>query len=228
MQTTHPTRPAAGVRADGRPGFWTRAAHILAVPGGPAARAATDAVAVAGVVSLVLAAAMGPVAVALFALVLLGLTVPRVLGVPGWLQAASGSVVVAAAWAALLGLYERWWWLDIAAHTAANGLLALFAFRLVVAGGLLPGTDAPGRARAGAVLVTVALGVTLGVVWELAEWFGNAFLDDGIRVGYEDTLGDLVAGAAGSAAAGLLIARRPATSRREPARREPLRRRTTP
>ncbi|WP_454778333.1 hypothetical protein [Georgenia muralis] len=218
MQTTHPTRPAAGVRADGRPGFWTRAAHVLAVPGARPARVATDAVAVAGVVSLVLAAPRGPVAVALFALVLLGLTVPRVLGVPGWLQAVSGTVVVAAAWAALLGLYERWWWLDIAAHAAANGLLALFAFRLVVAGGLLPvpGGPAPRRLRAGAVLVTVTLGVTLGVVWELAEWFGNSFLDDGILVGYEDTLGDLVAGAAGSSVAGLLLARRPAAWRRDP------------
>ena len=41
------------------------------------------------------------------------------------------------------------------------------------------------------------LGAAAAVLWEVGEWAGHTFLDPRISVGYEDTIGDLVAGLAG-------------------------------
>lgn len=171
---------------------------------GPAwARVVTDAVAVAGVLSLVVAIWWGAVVVALFALVLLGLTVPRVAGVPAQFQALGGAMLLFAAWAATLGWYETVPFLDLLVHAVVNGQLAVLLVVLLLRAGALPA----GASRTGTVLVTVGLGALLGVVWEVGEWFGHSVLDDGIVVGYDDTMGDLLAGTVGAGVASLLLAR---------------------
>jgi hypothetical protein len=73
---------------------------------------------------------------------------------------------------------------------------------------VLPRPDAPylRRAPIGAAVAVVALGLSLGVLWELGEWYGDAHVDPRIQVGYDDTLGDLVAGGAGSLVAGVATA----------------------
>lgn len=171
----------------------------LRVPGPRWARVATDAVALAGTASFVVAFWFDGVVVALFALVLLGITVPRVLGLPGALQAVAGVVLLLAAWAAVLDWYVVVPSLDVVAHALANGLLAVVALALASRAGLLP-TRLP---LPGAVLVTTALGALLAVVWEAGEWAGHTWLDDAIGVGYDDTVGDLVWGTVGSALGGL-------------------------
>lgn len=165
------------------------------------ARTGADLAALAGVLSFVAAFWWGPVEVALFALVLLGLTVPRVAQLPGALQAASGPTIVFAAWASTLEWYIAVPHLDILVHALANGLLAAALVLLVVRLGGLP----PRIPRSGAVLVVTGAGALLGVVWEIGEWLGHVLMDDGIQVGYEDTLGDLAAGTLGSALAGALL-----------------------
>src|SRR5215218_10126582 len=82
-------------------------------------RTLADVVRVAGAVSLVAVATRGGVALALMALVLLGLTLLRLSGVPPLLDLATGALLVAAAWWALLGSYERYPWLDSVVHLAA-------------------------------------------------------------------------------------------------------------
>lgn len=165
------------------------------------ARTGADLAALAGVLSFVAAFWWGPVEVALFALVLLGLTVPRVAQLPGALQAASGPTIVFAAWASTLEWYIAVPHLDLLVHALANGLLAAALVLLVVRLGGLP----PRIPRSGAVLVVTGAGALLGVVWEIGEWLGHVLMDDGIQVGYEDTLGDLAAGTLGSALAGALL-----------------------
>lgn len=178
--------------------------------------ALADAVRVLGGVSMVAAGIwLGGVELALFALVLLGLVLPRVLGTPPGVDLATGVTLLAAGWIAVLGLFEVVGPLDLVVHWAANGLLAVVGYLLLVRLAVLPALDAPGPARAGTgvVVVTTALGLTLGVLWELGEWAGHTFLDDTINVGYTDTLGDLVAGGLGSLLGGLwLLTRRPARS----------------
>lgn len=178
------------------------------MPGPRWARAATEAVAVAGVLSFVLAFWWGAVVVAVFALVLLGLAVPRVARLPGALQAASGASLVLGAWAATLDWYVAVPWLDVAVHALANGLLAGVAVLAMVRAGLLPADLPP----ASVVLLTTAAGALLAVLWEAGEWTGHTWMDDAIGVGYDDTVGDLVSGTVGSALTGaaLVVSRRSA------------------
>lgn len=174
----------------------------LRVPGPGWARVATDLVSVAGVASFVVAFWWDAVVVALFALVLLGLVVPRLARMPGWLQAATGATLLLGAWGATLDWYVAVPWLDIVVHAVANGLLAAVALVGMQRARLLPGR----LPAAGTVLVATALGALLAVVWEAGEWFGHTMLDDGIGVGYDDTVGDLVCGTVGSFVAGVALA----------------------
>jgi hypothetical protein len=182
-------------------------ADLLRVPGPLWARRATDAVALLGVASLVTALFFGFVVVALFALVLFGLTLQRVAGLPGALQAATGLVLLLGAWASTLDWYVAVGWLDLAVHAAGNGLLAVVVVLVMVRAGLLTSTAAR-ASQAGVAVVTLCVGVTLGVLWELGEWAGHTYLDDSIQVGYDDTVGDLAFGALGSLAAGVVLGRR--------------------
>lgn len=174
----------------------------LVVPGPRWARAWTDAVAAVGVLSLLAAFWWDAVVVALFALVLLGLTVPRVARLPGAFQGFSGTCLLFGAWAATLDWYVRVPGLDMVVHALANGVLAVTLVLVMTRSGLL----GPSVSRAGTVVVVTGVGALLGVVWEVGEWFGHTMINDQIQVGYDDTVGDLVAGTTGSAAAGAVLA----------------------
>lgn len=180
----------------------------LRVPGPAWARRATDAVGVLGLANLAAAVFLGPVAAALFALVLFGLALQRVAGLPGALQAPTGLVLLLGAWAATLDWYVAVTWLDLAVHAVGNGLLAVVVVLIMVRTGLLPAPSGAPAQQAGLVVLTLCVGVTLGLLWELGEWAGHTYLDDSIQVGYDDTLGDLAAGAVGSLGAGWVLARR--------------------
>ncbi|SKC45543.1 hypothetical protein [Krasilnikoviella flava] len=163
-----------------------------------------DAVRAAALVSVLVAAATSDgVAVALFALVLGGSMVPRAAGAPAWLDVTCGTVMLAAAWCAVAGLYERVEGLDLLVHAVATGALAALAHQVLTRGGV---AVSPVRHRATAALTTAGLGVLLAVVWELLEAAGHTFVDDSIHVTYPDTVGDLAAALAGSVAAALLVA----------------------
>ena len=169
---------------------------------------AADAVRLAGLLGLATAALwFDGVAVALMLLVLGGLMVPRVLGTPGPLDMAYGAGLVVAAWSGVLDVYERVAWWDVAVHFTVTGLVAAVAYLGTVRLGVSrdPG-DVRSRAhRVGVPLVVVALGLGLSVVWEVGEWLGHTYVDASIHVSEVDTLGDLVAGGAGSLVAGALL-----------------------
>lgn len=172
------------------------------MPGPRWSRLASDALAVAGVVSFVTAFWWGGVVVALFALVLLGLTVPRVARLPGPLQVAGGATVLLGAWAAVLDWYVAVPGLDLLVHASATGLLAVASVLVMTRARALP----RGLPVVGLVTVTTALGALLAVLWEAGEWAGHSWIDEAIQVGYDDTVGDLLAGVLGSAAAGAVLA----------------------
>ncbi|MPV37865.1 hypothetical protein [Georgenia subflava] len=193
-QGAHDARPRDGWR------------EILAVPGPPWARVATDVVAGLGVASLAVATRVDVVAVAVMALVLLGLTVPRVAGVAVQLQAAAGGVLLGAAWASVFRGYEQVPWLDVVAHVLATGALAAVAVAVLLRAGMLLVPQGR-RGRCGLVLVTASVGLPLSVLWELGEWFGSRYVEETINVGYDDTLADLAAGGVGAIVAGGALAR---------------------
>lgn len=172
-----------------------------------------DAVRVAGVLSVLVALTFDAVAVALMLLVLGGLVVPRLLRVPGGLDLAYGTGLLVAAWSGVLDLYEAIAWWDLVVHLVVTGLVAAVAYLAVVRlGAALHPRDATTRGlRAGVVLLTVGLGLALGVLWEISEWLGHTYLDESIYVTEADTIGDLVADGLGSTLAGLALVRRGAT-----------------
>jgi hypothetical protein len=57
----------------------------------------------------------------------------------------------------------------------------------------------------GVWLVTFALGLSLGALYEVYEWLSNHLLASELRVGYSDTIGDLADDAFASALGGLLL-----------------------
>ncbi len=183
----------------GRPGLASVAVRLLA-----------DVLRVAGAGSLVWAAAGGEwVNAALFALVLGGLMLPRIVPTRPVVDLTYGATLLFAAWSAVEDLYVRYDELDKVVHTIACGLVAAVVHRLLVTASVLPPTTDRSLRRAGTgVVVTVwALGLALGTLWEAGEWFGHTHLDQRIQVGYSDTVGDLMADCLGALVAGLVVAR---------------------
>jgi len=163
---------------------------------------AADAVRALGTAGVVAAGfGWGAVAFWVSALALLGVYASRFLGLRPGLDIALGLSLLVASWSSVLDLYAAVSGWDLVVHFAATGLLAAALFAVGQRAGVAPAAPS----RAAAAVLTTAFGVTAAVVWEIAEWLGHTFVDPQIYVGYNDTVGDLVAGAAGSILAGLAL-----------------------
>ncbi|WP_125775666.1 hypothetical protein [Antribacter gilvus] len=166
-----------------------------------------DVVRAAAVGSLVVGiVALGGVAGALFFLVLGGVLVPRLLRLPTVLDLCFGFSLLLAAWASQLGWYEAVPWLDLLMHAVCTGLIAAVGVIIMLRARMLEAGALPGRAKAGLVLTTTAVGALSAIVWELGEWAGHIYLHEGIDVGYPDTIADLAFGLFGSMLAGVALA----------------------
>jgi hypothetical protein len=162
----------------------------------------------------------GPVDVALFLLVLGGTLVSRSLEISRVFDGIYGLTLLTAAWSSVLDLYARVSWWDLPVHFAATGVIAAMTYLLLARLGAVPG-PAPGprpALRFAVPVLVLALGLGLSVLWELGEWWGNAFVDASINVGYTDTMGDLAAGGLGALLAGAFVGKAsPTPQPRQPA-----------
>ena len=168
------------------------------VPGDVVRAAAVGSLAV-GIVTL------GGVAGALFFLVLGGVLVPRFLRLPTALDLCFGASLLLAAWAAQLGWYEAVPWLDLLMHAVCTGLVAAVGLIVLIRGRMLEVGALSGRAKVGLVAATTGLGALGAIVWEFGEWAGHTYLDEGIDVGYTDTIADLAFGLFGAMLAGVVL-----------------------
>lgn len=168
-----------------------------------------DALRVAGLLSVVAAVVWWtPTDAGVLAFVLLGLVIPRFLGMTAWLDIGACVSLLVAGWSSVLDLYRAIEWWDLAVHATANGATAAMAYLLLVrVGAVTAGEHSP---RWLIVFLCTSLGLAGGAVWELLEWAGHTLLDDSIFVAYDDTIGDMAAGALGSIAVGMLITWLPA------------------
>jgi pimeloyl-ACP methyl ester carboxylesterase len=181
---------------------------FLRRPVGPAAVLA-DVIRLTTLVSvIVVGVGWGFVEVALFALVLGGLVVVRMLALHPTVDLAVSLTLLVAAWSSALDLYTSVAGWDLVVHAALNGLLALAFMALLQRVALLPALDASRFPRATWLVLTTAIGLAAGVVWEIAEWAGNAFLDPTIYVGYTDTISDLAIGGGGALVAAIATSSR--------------------
>ncbi|WAP52484.1 hypothetical protein OL239_04300 [Arthrobacter sp. ATA002] len=147
----------------------------------------------------------GPVDVALFLLVLMGTLISRSLEISRRFDGIYGLTLLTAAWSSVLDLYARVGWWDLPVHFAATGVIAVMAYLLLARLNAVPSpVSVPGAVQRITVpILVLALGLAVSVLWELGEWWGNAFVDESINVGYQDTMGDLAAGGLGALLAGL-------------------------
>lgn len=179
-------------------------------PAGSRAQIAADALRLLGVLSVVAALLFhGFTDAAIVAFSLPGLMLPRFIGMRAGADFAVSFTLLVAAWSNVLDLYRTIWWWDIAVHFVLAGAMAVVAYLFLAHYGIVAVPSARGFTTIGAVVLTTALGLALGAVWEMVEWFGYTFLVDDIYVTYDDTIGDLAAGGIGALCAGLLMARGP-------------------
>ncbi|MET4058710.1 hypothetical protein ABIB35_000235 [Arthrobacter sp. UYP6] len=170
-----------------------------------------DAVRLACLFSLVAALLWyGPVDVALFLLVLGGTLVSRSLEISRLYDGIYSLTLLTAAWSSTLDIYAKVSWWDLPVHFAATGVIAAMTYFLLARMGAVPVPGShPGSStdRVSIPVLVFALGLAVSVLWELAEWWGNYFVDATINVGYQDTMGDLAAGGLGALLAGILVGR---------------------
>ncbi|ASD23644.1 hypothetical protein B7495_17200 [Cryobacterium sp. LW097] len=167
------------------------------------AEATADALRALALVGIVVAGVgWGPLSGISLALVAGGMLLPRLLGLRPSVDIAFGVVVLVAVWSSVLGIYltTRWW--DLPVHFLTNGLCAALLYIVLVQFKVLADADTLPRPMLSAAVVTTTLGLALGVLWEVFEWFGHTYLDPEIFVGYNDSIGDLVWGGAGALLAG--------------------------
>lgn len=134
----------------------------------------------------------------------------------GLLDWGGQAVLLAAGWSSVIGLYHRAEGLDLVMHAAVTavvtGLVAVVVRSVLRRRGRSRGPVPPHEAVRvlGPVVSALALtsaGVALGVVWEIAEWWGHHQVAEEIGVGYDDTLGDLTADLVGALVAALVAVR---------------------
>jgi hypothetical protein len=139
-------------------------------------------------------------------LVGVGAMVLRIARSPAGLDLAFVTLLCADAWATSLGAFEQFNREDRPGHLLLSALATPVLFHLVLRTGALraaPHGSAGGRL--GFFLVVASLGMALGVAWELLEYGADALLETNMSLGYGDTMGDLVADAAGTSVAAALL-----------------------
>jgi hypothetical protein len=181
---------------------WRGADFVAAflVPPRSALEWVADAVRVLGLISLVVAATgWGALAGSVLALALVGAVVPRFLGVRAAVDLTVSLTALVAAWCSVLGLYRSVTWIDIPIHFALNGLLALLVIVIADRFGVM--FD---RRLLPLLALTFSAGMALAAIWEIGEWTAHQF-DDGVYVGYDDSILDMAMGGLGSGLSALLV-----------------------
>lgn len=108
-----------------------------------------------------------------------------------------------------LGFYDQWGWFDRVVHVVVPMLFAPTAYIALARGDLVldPADQVPDVRRGPALfLLTFALGVALGALWEIVEYTADAAGLSNLSESNGDTVGDLIADTGGSLlGAGLLL-----------------------
>lgn len=139
-----------------------------------------------------------------FVVVLLVVLVPRIAQLPRPVDLAVCLAWVLTGWSNVTGLWITTSWADVVTHGITPGASAAALYLLLVRVELLPPLQDRHIRRAAIVLLTVALGALIGVVWEFYEWI--VYREPGPAVGYDDTILDLLMDLTGSLLAGAGLA----------------------
>ena len=105
------------------------------------------------------------------------------------------------------GAYDAIPWFDNVAHFSLPFFLAPTLYIALARADVVPDPKDETTARhyVGIFVVSFALGVALGGVWEIWEWVSDHSFGSSLRLGLDDTVADLVADTAGSLCGALLL-----------------------
>ena len=110
-------------------------------------------------------------------------------------------------WGTAFGAFETYEWYDVIVHFMLSAWTAPLLYLALARLSVVPDLAgrSPRRHRAGIFVVTFALGLATGALFEIYEWIVNHLFGATLFVSYGDTIGDLAMDAAGAAAGGLLL-----------------------
>ena len=131
----------------------------------------------------------------------------RLANLPRMLDLAFVLAMSLTGWGEALGFYDTYAWFDRVVHFLVPTLGAPVVYVALARLEVLPDPrDETGLRRdAGMVIVTLALGLAIGAVWEIVEWASDGTLGSNLSEGNDDTVGDLVADGLGSLAGAALL-----------------------
>lgn len=103
-------------------------------------------------------------------------------------------------WGEALGAFDSVPWFDNLVHVTLPMLTAPVLYIALARLEVLPDPrdDTSTRHYVGIFVVTLALGLAVGAVWEIVEWASDSTLGSDLQLGNEDTVTDLLADTTGS------------------------------
>jgi len=202
-----------------------RVRHLLLGDWGPIVRDGIDVLRLSYLVAAVVLVAAGRFdgGIRMF-ITFLALAVARQLDLPRPFDLGLVLGMALQAWGNAVGLFTSISWWDSLVHLVLPFWVAPLFYILLVRLELVPDLcdETHERHHQGIVIVTFALGLAFGAVYEIYEWFAVNVLGAHLYVGYTDTIKDLTEDAAASIAGGILLllwaTRGWATTRRVPER----------
>jgi uncharacterized membrane protein YjdF len=138
----------------------------------------------------------------------IGVVAARALDLPRLYDLGFCIAMIFTGWGEALGLYDAIPWYDNLVHFMVPMLGAPVAYIALARLEVLPDPrDETGRRHyVGMWVVTFALGVAIGGIWEIVEWTSDGTLGSDLSLDNDDTVGDLIADSSGSiVGAGLLV-----------------------
>lgn len=148
--------------------------------------------------------------VGILAFTLPGLLLARFIGMVAWGDVVVSVTLLIAAWSNVFDLYTTVPGWDNVVHFFCAGVLAVVCYLLLAQWRMVPALSTGwDRSSAATVVLTTALGLALGALWEMVEWVGVTYVTPDIFVTYDDTIGDMAIGGLGALVMGLVAARTP-------------------
>lgn len=135
------------------------------------------------------------------------LLVARAVDLPRLYDLGFTLAMILTGWGEALGLYDAWKPYDNVVHFIVPMLTSQVAYISLARLEVLPDMreEFTQRHYTGIWLITFALGVAIGGLWEILEWSSDGLFGSNLSMSNDDTAGDLIADSLGAAAGGLLL-----------------------
>jgi hypothetical protein len=137
------------------------------------------------------------------------LLVARAVDLPRLYDLGFTVAMILTGWGEALGLYDAWKPYDNVVHFIVPMLCSQVAYIALARIEVLPDMreDFTPNHYAGIFVITLALGVAIGGIWEILEWTSDNVFGSKLQTSNDDTVGDLIADTLGAATgAALLVA----------------------